>query len=120
MDNQRKSPSAGRSFDNSRGGECLEAICRELLEKSTMGKVKCATPSLWQWTNEAMPLRALTGCREWAAGDHPHPFTIANTVRRASDGGMIYPMFLIGDGVRSHMSFSIEQAEAWLRGEAGA
>lgn len=119
MNDQRKSPAGGQGFDYSRGGESLESLCRQILEKSNGGRVKCAQPLLWRWTNDAMPLVTLTGNHEFPVGTRPHPFQIANAARRAAESGYIYPIYLIGDGQGSLPSYTFDQAEAWLRGEVG-
>jgi hypothetical protein len=120
IDPQKESPAVGQGFDNSRGGECLETMCRQILEKSSGGRVRLANPLLWQWTNEAMPLRLMAGDNEFRLCNPIHPFQIANAARRAAESGMLYPIYLIGDGKPSLRSYSVQDAEAWLRGEAGA
>lgn len=117
MNEQIKSPAGGQGLDYSRGGESLEFLCRKILEKSNGGRIKCTQPLLWQWTNNAMPLVALTGNGEVTVGAQPHPFVIANAARRAAESGYLYPIYLLGDGKPSLLSYSVEQADAWLRGE---
>ncbi|TSB04575.1 hypothetical protein [Sphingorhabdus contaminans] len=101
----------------SREQESVELLCREILQKSTGGRVKCAQPLLWKWTNNPMPLQLLAGDHEFKIGQPIHPFMIANAARRAGESGQVYPIYLIGDGQPSLPSYSIEQADAWLRGE---
>ena len=121
MTDQRKSPAEGQGFDNSRGGECLEALCREILQKSKTVRITSGSPSLWHWTNSpGMPLRAMLPGPSWVAGETPHGFKIMHEVRRANDAGLLYPILLIGDGTQAGISLDPDRAEAWLRGEAGA
>ena len=61
-----------------------------------------------------------TGKAEWNPGKQLHVYALVDAARRANEAGTILNIGIMGDGyLAKGFSPSIEDADAWLRGEAG-
>lgn len=128
MNDQTKSPAGGQGFDNSRGGECRKNLYIETLQKSNPNRLAWSKPVLLEVTPEWHFFKVCcdgrtsrpTGKSEWKPGKRLHIYELVDAARRANERGEILNIGIMGDGHPAKgFAPSLEDGEAWLRGEEG-